>query len=203
MTATITVDDTVENPDPHGASGVAHSAHSDAPEEQLNDHSALSEDGAIDPTRVRLFRGPRGVLRCTVEGEKSVLRAKVVRAFPVSERSRWINVLDGKNKEVCLIEDPSQLDFESARLVAEELERFYRISDVLQIYSIKQEYRTLFWDVETERGRRDFVVKWSSDTVFWRDTNELLLVDIDTNRFRIPNVTRLDPQSQKQLNAIL
>lgn len=200
MTATITVDDALDSHDPHGASGAPHP---DAPDADVNDHSALSEDGAIDPARVRLFRGPRGVLRCTIEGERTVLRAKIVRAFPVSEQSRWINVLDGKNKEVCLVEDPSQLDPESSALVAEELERFYRISDVLRIHAIKQEYRTLFWDVETDRGRRDFVVKWSGDTLFWRQTNELLLVDIDTNRFRIPDVTRLDPQSQKHLNAIL
>jgi hypothetical protein len=167
------------------------------------ERSALAEDGAVEPARVTLFRGPRGVLRCTLEGEKTVLRAKVVRAFPVSARLQWINILDGKNKEVCLIEDPAALDPESRRLVEEELERFYREANILRIHAIKQEYRTLFWDVYTDRGRRDFVVKWSSDTVFWRDANELLLVDIDTNRFRIPDITRLDPQSRRQLQTIM
>ena len=32
--------------------------------------------------------------------------------------------------------------------------------------------------------------------------NELLLVDIDTNRFRIPDITQLDKQSLKHLSMI-
>lgn len=165
--------------------------------------NALGPEGAIDPARVRLFLGPRGVLRCTVEGDRSVLRAKVVRAFPLSGRDRWINVLDGKNKEVCLIEDPTKLDAESQRLITQELERHYRIAVIERIISIKNEYRTIFWDVETDLGRRDFVVKWAADTIQFRPPNELLLVDIDTNRFRIPDVDRLDPVSRKKLSILL
>ena len=163
----------------------------------------FSPAGAIDPSRVRLFRGPRGVLRCTIEGDKSVLRAKVVRAFPLTHVSRWVNVLDDKNKEVCLIEDPDHLDPESRRLVAEELARHYRVATIERINSIRNEYRTMFWDVETDRGRRDFVVKWGADTILWLDAADLLLVDIDTNRFRIPDVTRLDAHSRKQLSLLL
>ena len=164
--------------------------------------SALSEVGSIDPSLLRLFRGPHGVLRCTVADDRSVLRAKVVRAFPISEETHWINILDAKNKEVCLIEDPTQLDPDSLRLVEEELGRFYRVANILRVHSIKQEYRTMFWNVETDRGQRDFVVKWGADTVQWRAANELLLADIDTNRFRIADVTQLDKHSLKQLSII-
>jgi hypothetical protein len=164
--------------------------------------SALSEVGSIDPTLVRLFRGPHNVLRCTIHDQKTVLRAKVVRAFPISAETHWVNVLDAKNKEVCLIEDPTQLDPDSLKLVEEELGRFYRVANIERINSIKQEYRTMFWNVLTDRGPRDFVVKWNADTVQWRAANELLLVDIDTNRFRIPDVTQLDKQSLKHLSII-
>jgi Domain of unknown function (DUF1854) len=160
-------------------------------------------DGAIDPARVRLFRGPRGVLRCTVAGDKSVLRAKVVRVFPLAKDSRWVNVLDWKNKEVCLIEDPAALDPESRRLVEEELRAHYRVATITRIYSVQNEYRTLYWDVETDLGRRDFVLKFASDTILWLGPTELLLVDIDTNRFLIEDYTRLDAHSRKQLEVLL
>ena len=164
--------------------------------------STLSEVGTTDPSKVHLVRGPHNVLRCTIQDSKTVLRAKIVRAFPISAETHWITILDAKNKEVCLIEDPPQLDAESLRLVEEELGRFYRVSTIERIESIKQEYRTMFWNVLTDRGQRDFVVKWSAETVQWRAANELLLVDIDTNRFRIPDVTRLDKHSLKQLSVI-
>ena len=160
-------------------------------------------DGSIDPARVTLFRGPRGVLRCTVEGAKSVLRAKVVRAFPLTSQGRWIAVLDGKNKEVCLIEDPEALDAESRRLVYEELEAFYRIPAIRRVNSVENEYRTMYWDVETDCGRREFVLKWASDTIIWLGPDELMLVGVDTNRFHIPSISRMDAHSRKALDVLL
>jgi hypothetical protein len=132
-----------------------------------------------------------------------VLRAKVVRVFALSKGSAWVNVLDWKNKEVCLIEDPALLDGESRRLVAEELRAQYRVATITRIHSVRNEYRTLYWDVETDLGRRDFVLKWASDTIFWLGPAELLLVDIDTNRFHIPDLARLDEASRKELELLL
>jgi len=175
----------------------------DTPDPPDDREDPFRADGATDPARVRLFRGPRGVLRCTVEGERTVLRAKVVRVFPLSRESRWVNVLDWKNKEVCLIEDPALLDAESRRLVDEELRGHYRVATVTRILALKNEYRTLYWDVETDLGRRDFVLKFAADTILWLGPSELLLVDIDTNRFLIPDVTRLDPHSRKLLDVLL
>jgi Domain of unknown function (DUF1854) len=187
------VTDAIEETDPADEPGAPPEA---APE-------AFRADGAIDPARVRLFRGPHGVLRCTIEGHQSVLRAKVVRAFPLANEHRWIAVLDGKNKEVCLIEDATVLDAESRRLVEEELQAHYRVATITRIHSVKNEYRTLYWDVDTDLGRRDFVLKFATDTILWLGPTELLLVDIDTNRFRIADYTRLDAHSRKQMEVLL
>ena len=173
------------------------------------EHESLSDsaeparaDGAVDPRRVRLFRGPHGVLRCTLEGEKTVLRAKVVRVFPLSHQQRWINVLDWKGKHVCLVEDPDALDPESRRLVVEEIATHYRVPNVVRVNSVTTEYRTMYWDVETDRGRREFVMKWASDTILWLGSAEVVLVDVDTNRFRIQNVHALDAHSRRQISII-
>jgi hypothetical protein len=165
--------------------------------------AASRADGSIDPARVRLFRGPFGVLRCTIEGEKSVLRARVVRVFPLARESRWVNILDWKNKEVCLIEDVAALDATSRALAEEELQAHYRVATITRIHSVKNEYRTLFWDVETDLGRRDFVLRFATDTILWLGPTELLLVDIDTNRFRIADYTLLDGHSRKQMDVLL
>lgn len=161
------------------------------------------EDGAIDPRRVRLFRGPYDVLRCTIEEEKSVLRVKVVRVFPLSKGSRWVAVVDGKNKEVCLLEDPDALDEVSRRLVVEALRADYRIATVTRVYSVRNEYRTMYWDVETGFGRRDFVLKWASDSILWVSPREVILVDVDTNRFHVPDYAQLDADSRKQFDILL
>lgn len=161
------------------------------------------EDGAIDPRRVRLFRGPHGVLRCTIEGEKSVLRVKVVRVFPLSKSSRWVEIVDGKNKEVCLLEDPDALDEVSRCLIVEALQADYRIATVTRVYSVRNEYRTMYWDVETGFGRRDFVLKWASDSILWLGPREVILVDVDTNRFHVPDYAQLDAHSRKHFAILL
>ena len=160
-------------------------------------------DGAIEPSEVRLFRGPCGVLRCTGANQKSVLRAKVVRAFPLTDREHWFNVLDWKNKEVCLIEHPDELDGQSRRLLFEEVDAHYRIAEIQRVHSLKNEYRTLFWDVETQFGRREFVMKWGSDTILWLEHDELMLIDVDTNRFHVANVAVLDARSQALLSILM
>ncbi len=211
MTTTATVTDDTDDVTEEGAAtadGVAAAGGAPAEPEAAGaakdqEAGGLDDGEAMDPARVRLFRGPRGVLRCTVEGAKSVLRAKVVRAFPLTSQSRWIAVLDGKNKEVCLIEDPLALDAESRRLVHEELEAFYRIPVIRRVNSVENEYRTMYWDVETDCGRREFVLKWASDTIIWLGPDELMLVDIDTNRFHIPSISHLDAHSRQALDVLL
>ena len=151
----------------------------------------------VDATRVRLFQGPHGVLRATIDGDRSVLRAKVVCAFPLSDRHRYLSILDGKGKEACLIESVDRLDAASQRLVAEELARFYRVTAISRIHRVRQEYRTFYWDVRTERGGRDFVVKWGPDTVLWLTPKTVQLEDVDGNRFIIPDIDALDPRSRK------
>jgi hypothetical protein len=163
---------------------------------------ALAPGGAVDPERVRFFRGPGGVLRCTVDGDRTVLRAKVVWAFPLSQKRRWLSVLDGANKEVCLIADPEALDAGSRELLRQEAAAYYREARIQRIHKIANEYRTLYWDVTTDGGRRDFVMKWAPDTVIWLDARKLLLVDVDTNRFVIDDVTALDKHSLSQLDVL-
>ena len=159
--------------------------------------SILEADGAIDPRRVHLCRGPSGIIRATIEGDRSLLRTKVVRLFPLSNQTRYISILDAKDKEVCLIKAADHLDTESQRLIKEELARFYFITTITQIRRLRHEYRTLYWDVETERGERDFVVKWSTDTVLWLTAKTVQLEDVDGNRFLIPDVEDMDPPSRK------
>ena len=172
----------------------------DAPGPASSPLDTLAVAGAasvIDPTRVRLFRGPHGVLRATIDGDRSVLRAKVVCAFPLSDRHRYLSILDGKGQEACLIESVDRLDAASQRLVAEELAQYYRVTAIERIHRVRQEYRTLYWDVRTERGGRDFVVKWGPDTVLWLTPKTVQLEDVDGNRFIIPDIDALDPRSRK------
>src|SRR5436309_3205561 len=118
----------------------------------------------LEPKKLRFFRHG-ATLRLTVEDERSVLKVAVVRAFPLSHPQQYLSVRDGDNKEVGLIVDAADLDDESRRLVAEDLERRYVVPVVRRIIAIKERFGTVDWEVETDRGVSRFTTRNTRDNV--------------------------------------
>lgn len=165
--------------------------------------SRLEQGKMLDPRKIRLFREPPWALRLTIEGERSFLKVKVIRAFPLSNRDRYIGFMDEKNEEIGMIRDPEALDEDSRRIAQEELDRRYLGSVVRRIYSLRSEFGTSYWDVDTNRGRREFVVQSAQENVIRLGARHLAFVDVDGNRFEIPDVPRLDEKSQGLLETVL
>lgn len=65
------------------------------------------------------------------------------------------------------------------------------------------EGETIYWDVETQRERREFVLRANCETVLWLDEHRLLMIDVDGNRFEIPDLRRLDRASLAILDQVL
>ncbi len=157
----------------------------------------------VDISRVRLFREPPWMLRLTIDGDRSYTRVKVVRAAPLSHPARYISLLDEKDEEVCMIPDVKELDGEMRAIVEAELDRRYLTSAVRRVLSMRNEFGTSYWDVETNRGRREFVVQNAAESAQWLGDHRLLLVDVDGNRFEIPDLRELDKKSLSLVELVL
>ena len=94
---------------------------------------------------------------------------------------------------------------EPASLAAaeEELRRRYLTARIVAIPHIKSEFGVSYWDVETDKGPREFVVQSLSESCVWLSDTHLLIADVDGTRFEIPDRTALDPASQARLDAVL
>ena len=158
----------------------------------------------VDPASLRVFREPEWMLRLTIGNKVSFPRPKIVRALPLSRPDEYISFLDVKDEEICMVEDLTHLDERSQQVVREELEARYLTAIVARINSVRNEFGTSYWDVETDRGTRDFVVQNVSENARWLDGgNRLLLLDVDGNRFEIPSLTALDKRSQTYIEQVL
>ena len=165
----------------------------------------------MDPTQPKsisvqdiiLFRSPPWALRLTVRNDRSYPRIKIVRAAPLSFSDRFISILDDKDVEIGMIDDLAEVDADTRALIEEELEKRYLTSIVKEIISIQSEYGTSYWEVETDRGRRDFVVQNVSENAQWPGDRRLLLLDVDGNRFDIPDLDALDHRSRKLVENLL
>ena len=84
-----------------------------------------------------------------------------------------------------------------------ELHRRYLTSTVEAITGARVEYGATYWHAETNRGSREFVTQSLQENAQWLSSEHLLLIDVDGNRFEIPNVEALDARSRAFISAIL
>ena len=157
----------------------------------------------VEPKNIRLFRKPPWKLRMTIEGDRSYLKVKIVCAAPLSHPSRYICFLDEKNEVIWTIDNPSALDADSRRIVKEELDKRYMTAIIERINSLRIEFGVSYWDVQTNRGRREFVAQNVSENAQWLSEHRLLLIDVDGNRFEIPDLGMLDKKSYRFINMVL
>ena len=148
----------------------------------------------LDPSRLRVFR-VRGLARATIEGERSVLALVATRAFPLSDPDHYIGLLDGAGKDVGVVVDPGQLDPESRAVLQEELERRYFLPVVRKVLSVTEEFGTIYWTFDTDRGVKEAVVRNLRDNLQEVAANRVLLTDVEGNRYDIPDFSALDPLS--------
>ena len=157
----------------------------------------------VDLASVRLFREPAWTLRLTIDGDRSYTRVKIVRAAPLSHPQRYVCFLDAKDEEICMFPDLKQVDEQMLQIIEEELDRRYLTSTIERVDTVRNEFGASYWEVTTNRGEREFVVQNAAENAQWLGEHRLLLVDVDGNRFEIPDLNRLDSKSLGLVEMVL
>ncbi len=73
-------------------------------------HSTVREPvyDFLDPSKIRLFTDGSGRVRLVVKDDRRFPEVKVVRAFPLSSPDGYLGFLDGKDKIIELVKNPSR-----------------------------------------------------------------------------------------------
>ena len=156
----------------------------------------------MNPTGIKIFYQPKDRLRLTLE-DRSYLTVKPAWSAPLTRPSKFLALLDSKGEEITTINDPEELDEASLAAVQQELHRRYLTATVHKITHAKSEFGAGYWHVVTDRGERDFVTQSLQENAQWLSPVHLLLVDVDGNRFEIPDVSALDERSRMYAEAML
>ncbi len=157
----------------------------------------------MNPAQLKLFHQPKDRLRLTVGDEKSYPTVKPVWSSPLTYPNRYLALLDGQGEEICTIPDPQELPRDSWQAVQLELRRRYLTATVQSVKNARVEFGATYWSVATDRGDRDVVTQTLQENAVWLSDVHLLLIDVDGNRFEIPDVSALDERSQRYVHAIL
>ena|SRR5579862_7498362 len=148
----------------------------------------------LDPAEVRLLR-VAGILRLTLP-DRSCIRVQVMRAFPISDPDRYYALLDGDGHDVGVVVEPSRLDDQSRELAEQAVESRYFVPIVERVYEAREDFGSVIWDVQTDRGRRRFVVRAMRDNMVEVGPGRVQITDVDGNRFTIPDVQKMEPTAQ-------
>lgn len=167
-------------------------------------HAKAPKDGfpaSFDAAGVRLTRNGDGTLELK-SGARTFRKVRIKLGRPLYKPDDFASVI-GEKGEVALLVNLAGMKSAARAVLEEHRVRHDLTTKVLKVHSISHQFGAAFWDVETEKGARQFVIRGTSEHVRWLDDDRLLITDVNGNRFEIPAMSRLDKRSLDHIHLIL
>lgn len=158
----------------------------------------------IDTKDVFFYLSDGGLLCLKYKG-KDVGRVAVLRMFPLRFEEEFIAIrLETYSRhdietEIGILRDLNGLSEEQLQLIRTELKKRYFIPDILEVYSVKEEFGNTSWNVNTNAGKREFTVTDMSSNIRNLGNDKIMLTDIYGNRYYIQNAYELDDKTLRVL----
>ncbi len=157
----------------------------------------------LEPQELRISNSGREQLSVHfVKLEKTLHNVIPTLMFPLTVKRGYIYLADDNNQEIGIIRDLDALDPHSLLALEQELEREYFVPSITRINRIEERFGTRTWDVETEQGHRNFDVR-SRQGVRYVAPDQLVIKDVDGNRYEIPATSQLDHVSRQLLETAI
>lgn len=150
---------------------------------------------------MKLTRKHGRVLAGTDDGKEQPV--KIVWARPITGRGREVSVLSMDNKEIAMLDSLDQLDAASRQIAEKELEDRYLVPRITRVNEAEANYGNRYWNVETDRGPRRFLMKDPNANVTWITDDRLIIRDTLGNRYEIESFSALDAKSRAQVDKII
>jgi len=125
-----------------------------------------------------------------------------VRGFPISQPDYGISLVDGDAREVVWIENLSTCDSAVCTLIRNELAMRDFLPVIQRIYSISSNHEPSEWDVQTDRGRVQFVLN-EIENVRRLDSQRAMVTDGNNVQYLVMNMSRLDAKTRRYLERYL
>jgi hypothetical protein len=125
-----------------------------------------------------------------------------VRGFPISQPDYGISLVDGEAREVVWIENLSTCDSAICTLIRDELAMRDFLPVIQRIYSISGTHEPSEWDVQTDRGRVQFILNVMED-VRRLDAQRAMVTDGNNVQYLVMNLGMMDAKTRRYLERYL
>jgi hypothetical protein len=111
--------------------------------------------------------------------------------------------MNEEQAEVGIIKAISLFEGAGEDLLRTELARRYYAPVIDKIISVKERYGFSYWRVHTAEGNVNFTLHDTYRSIIRAGGGRVVLLDVNGNRFEIPNVETLDRKSYKKIELYL
>lgn len=152
---------------------------------------------------VQLQRNAHGSLVLTMPGYIPQSGVTPVRAFPLAAPSEGLSLLGRSGQELLWIDRLDEVPDTLRSLIEEELAVREFAPTILRIRSVSGFSVPSTWQIDTDRGATELVLKAEEDIRRLRGRTTLLIAAADGVSYRVPDSTALDKVSRKLLERFL
>jgi hypothetical protein len=156
----------------------------------------------LDPTQVK-FRHAGENLTLTLADGTFYPRVTLRRCFPFSTRGMYVSVRTpdtekDRGQEVGIFSGIERLDPDSYEALSAELKLHYFVPVIKKIYKVKEEYGFIYWNVLTDRGEKEIIMRDNViATTRQISANRWLMIDLNQARYEINDDGSMDSRSRK------
>ena len=129
-------------------------------------------------------------------------RVILTRALPLAKPDSYVCVTDVDRKELGIIEHISDFPEDQQALINRELAQRYFCPDITEITAIKEKMGHFYFDVKVGDYPMSFTIRDLSKNIRCTD-DQIILTDVDGNRFLIGDINRIDKKSRRKLEPYL
>lgn len=129
---------------------------------------------------------------------------RVVWARPLSGRGGPVSIMRaGKKREIAYFPDVNALSEESRRIALEELDAGLVMPKILVVNQVKPRFGNYYWDVDTDLGKRRFLLSSPENNAFSPKADTIVIRDVSGNCYEIPHVSALSAASRSEMDRAL
>ena len=137
-------------------------------------------------------------------GRKEAVPARIVWARPLTGPGGVASILHAsKKEEIAILQSFDHLDETSRGVLEEELQRRYFLPSIIRVIKTKAAFGNRYWDVETDCGPRQFLMKSPETNATWLTDDHCILRDTLGNCYEIESIEKLDPESRAKAQSVL
>ncbi|MBS0506916.1 MAG: DUF1854 domain-containing protein [Proteobacteria bacterium] len=155
------------------------------------------------PIALDLRRNPHGRLVLRLEDGTEHAGVTPVRAFPIAAPLEGLSLVAAEGQEVAWVPQLNQLAAPVRALIEEELAAREFVPTITRIRSVSSFSTPSTWQVETDRGPAQLVLKGEEDIRRLSGRTKLLIAASDGLHFHVPDSGALDRASRKLLERFL